>query len=89
MRVLETCASTLPWVYEPKEFTTEETATIPMMSSGNIYQFFDVQRKIGEQDQQAPIVEEVKEFGQVGTQSLLDHEMMDTSPIENMSHLQS
>ena len=48
-----------------------------------------VQRKFGEQDQQVPIVEEVKEFQQFGMQSLLDHEMTDTSPIEDMSCLQS
>ena len=46
-------------------------------------------REFGEQDQQAPIVEEVKEFWQIGIQSLLDHEMTDTSPIEGMSCLQS
>ena len=40
------------------------------------------------QDQQARIIEEVKEFGQIGTQSLLDHEMAETSPVE-MSYLQS
>ena len=45
-------------------------------------------REFGEQDQQAPIVEEVKEFGQVGIQSLLDREMTDTSPIADMSYLQ-
>ena len=34
------------------------------------------------------LFEEVKEFGQIGIQSLLDHEMTDTSPIEDMSYLQ-
>ena len=38
----------------------------------------------GEQDQQAPIVEEVKEFGQIETQSLLDHEMTDTAPLDDL-----
>ena len=79
-----------PTGYLPKEFTTEEIATIPMMSpEEDIYQLYDVQRNFGEQDQQAPIVEEVKEFVQIGIQSLLDHEMTNTSPIEDMSYLQS
>ena len=55
----------------------------------DIYQVYDVQREFGEQDQEAPIVEEVKEFGQIGIQSLLNHEMTDTSSIEDMSYLQS
>ena len=48
-----------------------------------------MQREFGEQDQQAPVIEEVKEFGQVEAQSLLDHEMAEMSPIEKMSCLQS
>ena len=44
---------------------------------------------MGEQDHQAPFTEEVKEFGQIGTQSLLDHKMAETSPVEEMSYLQS
>ena len=53
------------------------------------YQSFYVQREFGEQDQQAPIVEEVKEFGQIGIQILLDHEMAEMSLVEKMSYLQS
>ena len=55
------------------------------MSAKSLRQFLEVlwkkcvsnarYREFGEQDQQAPIIEEVKEFGQFGTQSLLDHEM--------------
>ena len=41
-----------PAGYEPKEFTTEEIATIPMMPVGDINQLHDVQRELGEQDQQ-------------------------------------
>ena len=33
----------------------------------DIYQLYDVQREFGEQDQRAPVMEEVKEFGQIGT----------------------
>ena len=31
----------------------------------------------------------MKEFGQIGTQSLLDHEMAETSLVEKMCYLQS
>ena len=81
-----------PTGYEPKEFTTEEIATIPMTYMSpeeDIYQFFDVQRKFGEQDQQAPAMEETRGFGQIQVQSLLDQEMAKMSPIEKMSYLQS
>ena len=44
-------------------------------------------REFVEQDQRAPIIEEVKEFGQIWTQSLLDHEMAEMSPVEKMSYL--
>ena len=48
-----------------------------------------MQREFGEQDQQAPVTEEVKEFGQIEAQSLLDHEMAEMSPVGKMSCLQS
>ena len=67
----------------------DKLATISGTSLEDIYQFFEVQGEIGEEDQQAPIIEEVKEFGQIGTQSLLDHEMAETSLVEKMSYLQS
>ena len=46
-------------------------------------------REFGEQDQQAPIIEEMKGFGQIQAQSVLDHEMAEMSPVEKMSYLQS
>ena len=52
-----------PTGYEPKEFTTRETAAIPTISGSSledIYQFFDIQRELGEHDQQAPVMEETK-----------------------------
>ena len=50
-----------PTGYEPKVFTTEEIATIPMMSpAGDIYQLYDGQREFAEQDQQAPVMEETR-----------------------------
>ena len=46
-------------------------------------------RENSEKDQQAPFIEEVKEFGQIGTQSLFDHEMTEMSTVEKMSYFQS
>ena len=49
-----------PTGYEPRELTTGEFAIIPTISGsslGDIYQFYDVQRQFGEQDQQAPVME--------------------------------
>ena len=63
--------------------------TTSRSSLEDICRLSDVQRDFGEQDQQAPIVDEVKEFGQIGIQSVLDHEMTDTSANEDMSYLQS
>ena len=76
--------NTSPTGYEPKEL-----ATISGSSLEDIYQLYDVQREFGEQDQQAPIIEEVKEVGQIGTHSFLDHEMAEMSLVEKMSFLQS
>ena len=72
-----------------KELAIKELATNSGSSLGDIYQLYDVQRQFGEQDQQAPMIEEVKEFGQIEAQSLLDHEMAEMSPVEWMSYLQS
>ena len=57
-----------PTGYEPNELTTKELATTPTMFSGDIYLLYDVQRELGEQDQEVPITEEVKEFGQIQAQ---------------------
>ena len=51
--------------YEPNECTTGEIAAIPTISGSSledIYQLFDVQREFGEQDQQAPVMEELDKF---------------------------
>ena len=69
--------------FEPNELETKEFMTTSRSSLEDICQFYVVQREFGEQDQQAP-----KEFGQIGIRSLLDHEMTDTSPIEDMSYHQ-
>ena len=71
-------------------FTTEEIATIPMMSpKEDIYKLYDVQREFGEQYQQAPVMEETRGFGQIQVHSLLHQEMAKMSPIKEMSYLQS
>ena len=58
-------------------------------SQKDIFQLYDVQREFGEQDQQASDIEEEKEFRQIQAQSLLDHEMAEMSPVDNMSYLLS
>ena len=75
---------------EPKEFTTEEVATIPMMRpEEDICQLYDAQRDFGEKDQQAPVIEEMTRIGQTQVQSSLDQEMAEMSPMKKMSYLQS
>ena len=75
---------------EPKELATTEFATILTISGSSledIYQLFrctDIES--GEQDQQAPIVEEGMEFGQILAQSLLDREMADMSLLQSQMH---
>ena len=62
MRVLETTS------YEPNELSTGVIAAIPTISGSSredIYQFYDVQKEFGEQDQQAPVMEVMRGFGQI------------------------
>ena len=76
--------NTSPTGCEPKEL-----ATISASSLEDIYQLHDAQREFGEQDQQAPVIEKVKEFGVsqlIQTQRLLDHEMAEMSLVEKMSY---
>ena len=58
-RAAETCAQK---VMSLMSLLTKELATISGSSLEDIYQLYDVQREFGEQDQQAPIIEEGKEF---------------------------
>ena len=55
--------NTSPTGFEPKELATRELTTISGSSLEGIYQLYDGQGEFGEQDQQAPIIEEVKESG--------------------------
>ena len=63
MKVAETRATPLPQVMSLKSLRHKELATISGSSLQDILQLYDVQREFGEQDQQAPIVDEVKESG--------------------------
>ena len=88
-------------VEEPLSQVIYESGGIPRTNTPTGYglrQFLEVlwkrsikytmYREFGEQDQHAPIIEKEKEFGVfqfIQTQSLLDHEMAETSPDEKMS----
>ena len=61
--------TTTPTGYEPKELATVSRIEDYL---GDPYQLYDAQKEFGEQDHQAPITEEVKEFGEIGTASLPD-----------------
>ena len=81
-----------PRTNTPTGYQLEELAITSGSSLEDIHRLYDVQREFEEQDQQAPTIEELKEFGVsqfIQTQSLLDHEMAETSPVEKMSYLQS
>ena len=82
-REAENRATPLPQVMSPKSL--RQFLEVLWKTSIN----YTLYREFGEQDQQAPIIEDVKEFGQMVTQSLLDHEMAETSLVEKMSYLQS
>ena len=62
--------TTTPSGYEPKELA-------------NPYQSYAVQEKVGEEDDRAPITEEVDEFGEIGTACLPDSKIPETSVNDN------
>ena len=67
---------------EPKE-----PATVSKISRAiDPYQFFDVQKEFGEQGHQAPITEEVKEIGEIGTHGLPDSKISETSYFQSHVH---
>ena len=78
-----------PTGYEPKVLAPKELTTISGSSLEDIHQFYDVKREFGEQDQQAPDSEELKEFGQIQAQSSLDHEMQRCPLSRKCRYLQS
>ena len=70
-------------MYEPIEL-----ATVSRIEdhSGDPYQSYHVQEKYGEEDHRAPITEEVKEFGEIGTAGLPDSELPETSYFQSHMH---
>ena len=67
--------------YEPKEL-----ATVSRISRiTDPYQSCDAQKEFGERDHRVPITEEVKEFGEIGTHSLLDY-LSETSYFPSQMH---
>ena len=65
--------------YEPKKLATVSRI------SGIIdpFQSYDVQKEFGERGHQAPITEEVKEFGEIGTAGVPDSKKSETRPTSN------
>ena len=54
--------------------------------SGDPYLLFDVHEKFGEEVHRAPITEEVKEFGEIGTDGLPVSKMSETSYFQAQMH---
>ena len=85
--VAETCATPSPQD-EPKEFATKELATVwRILRATDPYQWNDAQKEFGEEDHRAPITEEVKEFGVIGTYGLPDSKIPETSYFQSHIHL--
>ena len=61
--------TTTPTSYEPKELGTVSRIEA---YSGDPYQIYDVQEKVGEKDHRGPITEQVEELGEIGTAGLQD-----------------
>ena len=89
MRVPETCASTRPLVVGPKCFRPKKLRQVRWCLRKRISVNYTMYREFGEQDQQASVMKKTTGFGQIQVHSSLDHEMTDTSPIEDTSYLQS
>ena len=53
---------------------------------GDPYQLYDAQENFGEEGHRAPITEEVKEFGEIGTHSLPDSKISGTSCFQSQMH---
>ena len=61
----------------------KELATVSRIEdySGDPHQLYDVQEKCGEEDHRAPITEEVKEFGEIGTARLPEFKIIRDVPL--------
>ena len=75
--------TTTPTSYEPKELATFSRIED---YSGDSYQLSDVQENFGEEVHRAPITEEVKEFGEIGTAGLPDSTISETSYFQSHMH---
>ena len=74
---------TFSTVYEPKEL-----ATVSRISrTTDPCQLYDAQKEFGERDHRVPITEEVKEFGEIGTHSLPDSKIKETSYFQSHMHV--
>ena len=76
-------STTTPTGHEPKELATVSRIEA---YSGDPYQLYDVQEKVGEEDHRAPITEEVEEFCEIGTAGVLDSQISETSYFQSQMH---
>ena len=75
--------TTTPTGYEPRELANVSRIEA---FSGDPYQLYDVQDKVGEEDHQAPITKEVEEFGEIGTTGVPDSKLSETSYFQSQVH---
>ena len=75
--------TTTPTGYEPKEFATVSRIEA---YSGDPYQSYDVQEKVGGEDHRAPITEELEEFGEIKTAAAPDSKLSETSHVQSKMH---
>ena len=68
--------------YEPKELATVSRISRVI----HPYPIYDVQKEFGAQGHQAPITEEVKECGEIGTHGLPDSKISETSYFRSQMH---
>ena len=75
--------TTTPTGCEPKELAT---ASRIEADSGDPYQSYDVQEKVGEEDHRAPITEEVEEIGEIRTAGVPDSKLSEMSYTQSQLH---
>ena len=77
-----------PRITAPTGYELKELATVSRIEaySGDPYQSYDVQEKVGEEDHRAPITEEVEECGKIRTAGVPDSKLSETSYIQLQMH---
>ena len=75
--------TTTPTGCEPKELATVSRIEDYL---GDPFYFFDAQKEFGAEVHRAPIIQEVKESGEIGTQSLPNSEISETSHFQSQMH---